>query len=178
MNRYIALFRGINVGGNNIISMKALKELFENNGFKAVLTYINSGNVIFSAESSDLVTLKTKLEALILESFGLNISLMLISAEELKQAIENAPSWWGSDPASKHNAIFVIPPFSVEEVFEQVGAIKPEYEKVGFYGRVIFWSAPIASFSKTRWSKIVGTAVYEQVTIRNSNTAKKLASLV
>ncbi len=177
MERYIALLRGVNVGGKNTISMKTLKELFEKNGFHEVLTYINSGNIIFSCENADLEGLKAHLEALILENFGLNIALLLISAEELRQALDNAPSWWDSDEASKHNAIFVIPPFSVEEIFARVGEIKPEYEKVGFHGRVIFWSAPLDTFSKTRWSKIVGTAVYEQVTIRNANTAKKLASL-
>ena len=177
MERFIALLRGVNVGGKNTISMKALKELFEKNGFHEVLTYINSGNVIFSCEKTDLEALKALLEALILESFGLDIALMLISAEELRQALKNAPPWWGTDEASKHNAIFVIPPSSVDEVLAEVGAIKSEYEKVDFYGRVIFWSAPLKTFSKTRWSKIVGTSVYSRVTIRNANTAKKLSQL-
>ncbi len=177
MERYIALLRGVNVGGKNTISMKALKELFEKNGFLEVLTYINSGNIIFSCQESDLEALKTLLESMIYESFGLNIALMLISAQELRQALNNSPTWWDEDEGSKHNAIFVIPPFSVEEIFAQVGAIKPEYEKVGFYGKVIFWSAPLNTFSKTRWSKIVGTAIYEQVTIRNANTTKKLVQL-
>lgn len=82
------------------------------------------------------------------------------------------------DKDSKHNAIFVIPPVTVNEVFEQVGAIKPEYEKVDHYGGIIFWSAPVKTFSKTRWSKVVGSSIYDSITIRNANTVNKLLQLI
>lgn len=78
----------------------------------------------------------------------------------------------------QHNAIFIIPAVTVEEVFEQDGAIKPDYEKVEYHGRVIFWSAAIKTFSTTRWSKIVKSYVYNSVTIRNANTVIKLSQLV
>lgn len=71
----------------------------------------------------------------------------------------------------------IIPPTTVAEVFRIVGEIKPEYEKVDHYGRVVFWSAPIRTFSRTRWSKIVGSTVYGSITIRNANTVKKLLQL-
>jgi len=177
MKKYIALLRGINVGGKNIISMKDLKDLLEENGFKDVVTYINSGNIIFSSDSSDIEFLKGHCEALILQKFNLDLSLMIISAEDLIDALRNAPEWWDADIESKHNAIFVIPPTTVEEVILEVGQAKPEYEKIGSYGRVIFWSAPLKTFSRTRWAKITGKSVYSCVTIRNSNTAKKLAEL-
>jgi len=65
----------------------------------------------------------------------------------------------------------------VDEVFKEVGEAKPEYEKVSSFGKVIFWSAPLKTFSRTRWSKIVGKPVYNKVTIRNSNTVKCLVEL-
>jgi len=71
----------------------------------------------------------------------------------------------------------VLPPTTVEEVFEAVGEIKPQYEKVSSYGKVIFWTAPLKTFSRTRWSRIVEKSIYSQVTIRNANTAKKLMEL-
>lgn len=58
MERYIALLRGINVGGKNKISMPELKKMFENSGYQDVTTYINSGNVIFSSETEDRKKLK------------------------------------------------------------------------------------------------------------------------
>lgn len=177
MIKYIALLRGINVGGKNIVSMKELKELFEKNGFQDVVTYINSGNIIFSSDNPDIEFLKRNCEALIFEKFKLELPLIIITAEELIDTLSNAPEWWGVDKEAKHNAIFVIPPTTVEEVFKEVGDIKPEYEKVSSFGRVIFWSAPIKTFSRTRWSKVVGTSVYNYITIRNFNTIKSLVAL-
>jgi uncharacterized protein (DUF1697 family) len=177
MKKYIALLRGINVGGKNKISMRELKELFEDNEFQEVSTYINSGNIIFIAENPDVVFMKNKFERIILEKFRLDISVIVISAEDLYEGLKNAPDWWDNDKESKHNVMFVIPPATVEEVFLQVGEIKPEYEKVSHFKGIIFWSAPIKTFSRTRWSKVVGSAAYNSITIRNANTVKKLVDL-
>ena len=177
MRKFIILLRGINVGGKNKVSMKELKELLEMNGFHDVITYINSGNLIFSSENSDIGTLKSECEAIIFKKFKLKLNAMIISADDLLEALHNAPDWWDADKESKHNAIFVIPPATVEEVFSEVGEIKPEYEKAGCFGRVIFWSAPLKTFSRTRLSGVVGSSVYNSITIRNSNTVKKLAEL-
>lgn len=176
--RYIALLRGINVGGKNLISMKDLKELFQENGYGDVTTYINSGNIIFSSENEDTDFLKNHCEALIREKLNIDLSLLILTADELIQIAANAPGWWGTDDNSKHNAIFVIPPATSNEICREVGEAKPQYEKVSAFGRVIFWSAPLETFSRTRWSRIVGTPAYGKVTIRNSNTVKKLADLV
>ena len=177
MKKYIALLRGINVGGKNKVSMKELRELLEKNGFQDVLTYINSGNMIFSSDHPDIEFLKKKCEALILEKFNMELPVMVISAEDLAETFHHAPDWWGVDKDSKHNAIFVIPPTTVDEVFREVGEIKPEYEKVSSFGQLIFWSAPLKTFSRTRWSKVVGKSIYDKITIRNSNTVKSLVKL-
>ncbi|QRN85717.1 DUF1697 domain-containing protein [Clostridia bacterium] len=177
MKKYIAFLRGINVGGKNKISMSELKELFEQNGFQEVVTYINSGNIIFSSSNTDEEKLKEECERLISNKFQLNIPIFVISFHDLSTAFNNAPQWWGKDTDSKHNAIFIIPPIGVDEVFSLVGAIKPEYEKVDQYKRVVFWSAPIKTLSRTRWSRIVGSSVYGNITIRNARTVKKILQL-
>lgn len=177
MERYIALLRGINVGGKNKISMPELKKMFENSGYQDVTTYINSGNVIFSSETEDKEEIKKICESAITNQFSLNIIVTVISAKDLSAALNNAPAWWDHDEQSKHNAIFVIPPATATEIMNEVGIAKEKYEQVGYYGQVIFWSAPIKTFSKTRWSKIVGKSAYNSVTIRNANTAKKLLQL-
>jgi len=177
VNKYIILLRGINVGGKNKVSMKELKELMEKSGFQDVVTYINSGNIIFSSDNSDIEFLKRSCKALILEKFKLDISVMIIAAEDLIEALNNAPYWWDVDKESKHNAIFVIPPITMDEVFKEVGRIKPEYEKIGSFGKVIFWSSPSKTFSRTRMSKVVGKTLYNSITVRNANTTKKLMEL-
>jgi len=177
VKRYVILLRGINVGGKNPVSMKELKELLEKSGFLDVTTYINSGNIIFSSEIFDILLLKNTCEALLLEKFNLNLSVMILSGDELVEALDHVPDWWNHDAESKHNAIFVIPPASVQDIFREVGESKPEYESVGYFGQVIFWSAPLKTFSRTRWSKVVGSSVYSSITIRNANTAIKLAEM-
>lgn len=177
MEKYIALLRGINVGGNNKVPMPELKPLFEQNGFADVVTYINSGNIIFASDITDTEKLKSECVRLLAEKYPFDIPVAVISVKDLSKALDNAPPWWNTDKDSKHNAIFVIPPVTVKEVFRQVGEAKPEYEKVDYYGRVIFWSAPLKTFSKTRWSKVVQSSVYNSITIRNANTATKLVQL-
>ena len=179
MPKYIALLRGINVGGKNKIAMPVLKAAFEAAGFTDVRTYINSGNVIFRAESEDATVLQQRCRQIIIDTFQLDIITAVFSAEEYADALNHAPNWWDNDMDSKHNAIFVIKPVEAAEVIEEVGETKPGYEQAAFYGQVIFWSAPIKTFSQTRWSQVISTrALYNSVTIRNANTAKKLLQML
>jgi uncharacterized protein (DUF1697 family) len=177
MTKYISLLRGVNVGGKNKISMPELKAAFEERGFENVVTYINSGNILFDSDLG-LREAKAACENLIETGFGLKIAVCIITAGHLADALGHAPEWWNNGADSKHNAIFVISPATAEEVRSAVGEAKPEYEKVSHYGSVIFWSAPLKTFSRTRWSKIVqNKTVYDLITIRNANTTLKLATL-
>lgn len=174
--KFIALLRGINVGGNKKVAMSDLKICFEKLGFNNVITYINSGNVIFEAKQTDTVKLVLMCERAIEKQFGFRVICSVVSADELLAALNHMPKWWNNGDA-KHNAIFVISPKNVEEIMSEVGEAKPEYENVAAYHPIIFWSAPIKTFSRTRYSKIVGTKAYQSVTIRNANTTLKLAEL-
>jgi uncharacterized protein (DUF1697 family) len=90
MTIYIALLRGINVGGKNMIKMSELKVMFETMGFSKVQTYINSGNVLFiSEEGAEQV--RQRVESQVNKVFGIAATVVLRSAVELKQIIENCP---------------------------------------------------------------------------------------
>jgi uncharacterized protein (DUF1697 family) len=157
--------------------MPELKAAFEGRGFENVVTYINSGNILFDSDL-DLQEAKAVCEDLIETSFGLKIAVGIITADHLADALAHAPEWWNNGADSTHNAIFAIPPATAEEIHSAVGEAKPEYEKVYCYGSAIFWSAPLKTYSRTRWSKIVANkAAYNLITIRNANTTLKLAAL-
>nr|AMP57477.1 protein of unknown function (DUF1697) [uncultured bacterium] len=175
--KYIALLRGINVGGNNKVPMSDLKQCFEELGYKNVFTYINSGNVIFETIETEGTALVRRCEEAIVNTFGFSVKVSVTPADEVHRALEHAPRWWGKEDGGKHNAIFVIAPATADQVIAEVGEAKPDYEKVAHYENIIFWTAPLKTFSRTRWSKIVGTKAYQHVTIRNANTTKKLAEL-
>lgn len=93
MEKYIALLRGINIGGRNKISMPILRDVFEEIGFLDVVTYINSGNVVFSSDIQDKGELIEKCELIIADKFMLNIPVTVVSAKDLWSALENAPEW-------------------------------------------------------------------------------------
>ena len=92
MIRYITLLRGINVSGKNKISMPELKTALGEKGFVDVKTYLNSGNVIFSDNETDIVKLAERIRTIILETFHLEIPVFVISQDELKGLFFKAPS--------------------------------------------------------------------------------------
>jgi len=177
MKKYIALLRGINVGGKNIVSMPILREAFEKAGFCDVSTYINSGNIFFSADDTAIEVLQSRCRQIITETFKLDVPVAVISPRALAAALNNAPEWWDKDKERKHNAIFIIPPASAEDIMEEVGEINHEYEQAGHHGQVVFWSAPLKFFAKTKWSKFVSAGTRSNITIRNANTTKKLLQI-
>lgn len=179
MEKYIALLRGINISGRNKVSMPLLKIAFEDMGFLNVSTYINSGNILFSSKDNNKSEISSQCKAMIKERFNLDIPVAIISLKELSETLDNTPGWWDIDSKEEviHQAIFLIPPVTIEEVYNAVGEAKPEYEQVDYYKNVIFWSAPRATLSKTRWYKIASSSVNNKVTIRNASTTKKLLLL-
>ena len=90
MTIYIALLRGINVGGKNIIKMSDLKRVFEGIGLYEVQTYIQSGNVLFKSNEEE-EALRMKIEHEIAKVFGFSVPVILRTATELKQIIRNCP---------------------------------------------------------------------------------------
>ncbi|MFZ4799296.1 MAG: DUF1697 domain-containing protein [Bacteroidia bacterium] len=89
MQTFICLLRGINVSGKNLIKMDALKQLFLNLGHQNVVTYIQSGNVIFTSKSTDVLKLQSEIHDKINEDFDLNIPILIIPKQELESALAN-----------------------------------------------------------------------------------------
>lgn len=106
---YVALLRGINVGGNNKIGMKQLKETFEQAGMQKVVTYINSGNIIFAddQERTDAhMEISELLEQAIAADFGLQIKVLLRNLEEMASVMQVLPSDWTNDDQAKSDVLF------------------------------------------------------------------------
>ena len=88
---YIALFRGINVGGNNILPMKDLVTLLENLGSQSVKTYIQSGNAVFQNEAESTSQLTNRISVAIKESHGFEPQVFLLELDEMEKAIISNP---------------------------------------------------------------------------------------
>ena len=91
MTRYVSLFRGINVGGHQTVPMNELKELHEALGLKDVVTYIQSGNVVFSSDEADLAQLPRQIEDGFAKKFGFQVKVMVRTSAELQDIIDNNP---------------------------------------------------------------------------------------
>ena len=91
MTRYVSLFRGINVGGHQTVPMNELKELHEALGLKDVVTYIQSGNVVFSSDEADLAQLPRQIEDGFAKKFGFQVKVMVRTSAELRDIIANNP---------------------------------------------------------------------------------------
>lgn len=131
MERYIALLRGINVSGKNKIAMAALKSSFVEQGYTAVSTHLNSGNIIFSSDVDDMASLAKTIKTMIENKFELDIPVFIISQKELENILNQAPDWWGNNNKEIYdNLIFIFPALSYDEFCIKVGSPKGEYEKV------------------------------------------------
>ncbi|MFA8344353.1 MAG: DUF1697 domain-containing protein [Rhodothermaceae bacterium] len=91
MEKYIAILRGINVSGKNKIKMAELKLMFEQAGFKNVVTYIQSGNIIFEHKKSDVVTLQKSIETEIKKTFDLDVPALVLEKKTLSKIFSNNP---------------------------------------------------------------------------------------
>src|SRR5687767_673647 len=115
MGRDVALLRGINVGGKSLIKMIALKACFEKQGFCDVTTYIQSGNVVFSAKSSVATALCRRIEEALAESFGYRASVVLRSDQEMRAVVRRAPKGFGKEPAKyRYDAVFLKAPLTAK----------------------------------------------------------------
>jgi uncharacterized protein (DUF1697 family) len=91
MNTYVAILRGINVGGKRMIKMDALKQLFANLGFSNIETYIQSGNVFFQCKKTSEEKLASTIAKEIEKVFSFDVPTIVKNVEELKQIITNNP---------------------------------------------------------------------------------------
>ncbi len=159
--------------------MAELKKEFETLGFENVITYLNSGNVIFTSDIQDENTITNTIHKKIEEKFKLDIPVFIIEASKLKELLENQPEWWGT--ASKEiydNIIFIIPPTTYEEVYKALGKPKQELEKIKEYKNNIFWSYSLKDYRKTNWwAKTANTSISQSITIRTANTMRKVLEI-
>jgi len=177
-SRYAALLRGINVGGKNIIPMVTLRESFEAMGFTDVATYIQSGNVVLSANALDKGKLTRKIETTLTKTFGYASKIVLVSDRELERVVREAPPTFGTYPARyRYDVLFVIEPLTTAELLAHV-TTTPGVDEVHGGEHALYFRRLLARATQSRLARIVGLPVYQSLTIRNWNTTTKLLALL
>ncbi|PSL41516.1 uncharacterized protein (DUF1697 family) [Planomicrobium soli] len=174
---YVALLRGINVGGNNKVDMKKLKQVFEEAGMSSVKTYINSGNIIFTDTNRSKKEITAVLEEAIYSHFDLQIKVLVYSFDEFKPIAEAIPAEWTNDTEMKSDVLFLWEEVDTESVLDAL-TVKPEIDTVYYVQGAVLWSVDRNNVTKSGMAKIIGTPLYKLVTIRNINTARKLYAMM
>ncbi|WP_214626038.1 DUF1697 domain-containing protein [Paenibacillus agaridevorans] len=174
---YIALLRGINVGGNNKINMKELKATFERAGLSNVVTYINTGNIIFTDDSRTAPELSSLLEEAIASDFGLSIRVMVRTIEQIEAIMAALPEHWANDGEMKSDVLYLWEEIDNESVLEGL-KLAPEIDRVIYVPGAVLWSYDRQHAGRSGMNKIIGTKFYSSVTVRNVNTARKIYDLM
>jgi uncharacterized protein (DUF1697 family) len=175
---YVALLRGINVGGKNLIKMPALKAAFEAEGFEDVSTYIQSGNVLFSSPERRGGALTDRIEAMLADAFDYVPTVVVRSRTQMRTIVDRAPEGFGSQPTKyRYDVIFLKQPLTAKAAIQEV-AMHPEVDQGHTGPGVLYFSRLEARATSSRLNTIVASPIYPSITIRNWNTTTKLLSLM
>ena len=175
--RYVALLRGINVGGRNRISMADLRYAFESDGFEAVSTYIQSGNVLFSSDAGR-ASLESKIEAMLERRLGLDVVVVVRSDIQMQNIVDRSPVGFGEEPDIYHfDVVFLKQPLRAERALGVV-ELREGVDRVWPGTGVLYFSRLSERRSQSKLSKLTGTPQYELMTIRNWNTTTRLNALL
>jgi uncharacterized protein (DUF1697 family) len=176
-NVFVALLRGVNVGGKNNLSMNALKMNLLRAGFENVTTYINSGNVLFTSQQTDVRKLETKIERLLSTEHKLDCKVVVRSLAEMKKLVESLPASWKADEGWAHNVVFLRHSIDSKAVLKEL-APKPEIEKVLYRSGAVLWSARRSDIKQSSMNKLSSRKIFQDMTVRNPNTTRKLYELM
>ncbi len=175
--RFLALLRGVNVGGKNIVPKDALRECFEDLGFRSVRTYIQSGNILFRSAGTDATALTDEIEHALSDRFSYNARAAVLSRSSYRFAVDAAPEDWGRNDAQMHHALFTLAETTPNHVLSRLRAPKPEVETVTAGPGVIYWSVSRARPTRSTWVKLPSSPEYQRLTARNHNTVFRLKQL-
>lgn len=176
MPRHIALLRGINVGGGHVVKMQQLRKLLESLGLRGVETVIASGNVVFESSDPGGQKLEQRIERVLRDGLGFEVTTFLRTVTELKAVVENHPFKLEED--KPHGVVFVVflrskPAASMRNSVEELNT---NNDKVTVKGREVYWLSRERSKDShlfaTRLSKLLGS----ESTMRNMNTVRRIVA--
>lgn len=172
--KYVLLLRGINVSGKNKVEMPKLKSCLENIGHTNVVTYINSGNVIFE---SDKAPSEDKIKDAIKKDFEFDLPVLVVSAADIIRIAKSIPDSWDNERDSQKSDVLYL--FKDVDSSEIIKTLNPnlEIENVIYIKGALLANISRSNQARSCLLKMMGTKLYKNVTIRNIKTAKRLAEL-
>jgi uncharacterized protein (DUF1697 family) len=176
VSTFVALLRGINVGGRNKIPMAELRSLLSSLGLEDVVTYIQSGNVVFRSASGDTHEIAASIEHAIVEAFGFKAVALTRTPAELGEIVDSNPYLTGETDLAKLHVVFLDRPPGADAVAELDPRRSPPDE---FYvrGREIYLHLPNGAGRSKLTIAYFERRLAAAATARNWNTLLKLHAL-
>lgn len=177
MKTYISILRGINVSGQKLIKMDALKKSYENLGFQKVATYVQSGNVIFKASETEPGRLEQLIYNQIFRDFGFEVPVIVLTVEKLKNVVDNNP--FVSDTAKDPGFLYVTFLSATPGKFENVAieAKKQDGEEIFFTNEAVYLYCP-NGYGRTKLNNnFLESRIKVSATTRNWKTTNELLKI-
>jgi len=175
MNTYIALFRGINVGGRHMLPMKELKLVLEKNGCADVHTYIQSGNVIFRNATADAARLAKRLTSAVSRSHGFEPRVLILTRGELESAAAGNPFPQAAEnPKSLH--LFFLAELPKKPDLKSFEALRAKTERFELKERILYLYTP-EGFGTSKLAGRAEKLLGVEATARNWRTVTTLLEM-
>jgi uncharacterized protein (DUF1697 family) len=175
--RYVALLRGINVGGKSVVRMADLKECVEELGYDEVSTFIASGNVLFETTERNAATLESAIERALERRFKLPITVVVRSRAEIGRIVKAIPRDWIGDGSLRVNVAFVRRTVDGRKLSRELEPREGVDELVATKTALI-WATRRDALTRSGMQKLIQGAAYKDMTVRNLNTTLKLEELL
>jgi uncharacterized protein (DUF1697 family) len=176
--RYISILRGINVGGNRKIPMADLKSLFGKIGFANVQTYIQSGNVIFDSEETDIRILELKIQKIITETFGFDVPVIVRTVGEWAESVANNPFWKEKDADIDRLHLTFLKDLPDPEKLERINTFAFPPDKFQIIGKDVFVFCSAGYSDSKLTNQFFESKLGVPATTRNWKTILKLHEMV
>ena len=175
MKTYVALFRGINVGGTGILPMKDLVGILESLDLRDVKTYIQSGNVVFRSAEEEPATIAARISGKIRKRFDFEPRVLLLEPAEIQKALQANPFPEAeSEPKTLHLSFLVSEPDDPD--LESMESIRKDSERFSLQGRVFYLHAP-EGIGRSKIAASVEKLLGVPVTSRNWRTVARIMEL-
>lgn len=176
MSVWIALFRGINVGGRNSIPMAELREDLSSIGLRDVRTYIQSGNVVFTAASRSPSSLATKIRRIVKDNRDFQPEVIVLCQSDLENSINRNPfKTETQEPKSLH--FFFLAESPAEPKIDLIESAKSATENYRLVENVFYLHAP-DGIARSKLARNVEAWLGVTATARNFRTVEKIQSMI
>jgi uncharacterized protein (DUF1697 family) len=174
---YVALLRGVNVGGKNPVAMPALADCLAAEGLRGVLTYLQTGNAVFRARRQPEGDLALHIERALAARLDVRTRIVVRSLPQMKRVLATAPAEWRRDSTLRRNIAFLTHGVTAAEALEQV-ELKEGVDAAAAGDGVLYLATVMQAVTKSRLRNLISKPIYGDLTIRSFTTCERLLAMM